>query len=141
SLEDYQHVHPAPGRVPGEWHVRFTPRRAGTYRVFGDFTPAATARGLYAHADIEVAAAGAQRETAATLQTDGAELKAAGYRFSLTTLGPAAKAGQPMDLRFAGVHRDGGEVPLEPVMDAYAHLVAFDPERSGFAHLHPVETD
>jgi len=27
------------------------------------------------------------------------------------------------------------------VMGAYAHLVAFDEARSGFAHLHPVETD
>jgi hypothetical protein len=29
---------------------------------------------------------------------------------------------------------------MEPVMDAYAHLVAFDRAASGFAHLHPVET-
>jgi len=32
-------------------------------------------------------------------------------------------------------------VPLEPVMGAFAHLVAFDETRSGFAHLHPMETD
>lgn len=30
---------------------------------------------------------------------------------------------------------------MEPVMGAYAHLVAFDAARSGFAHLHPNETD
>jgi len=30
---------------------------------------------------------------------------------------------------------------MEPVMGAYAHLVAFDDTRSGFAHLHPMETD
>ena len=29
---------------------------------------------------------------------------------------------------------------LFPVMAAYAHLVAFDPARTGFAHLHPMET-
>ena len=28
-----------------------------------------------------------------------------------------------------------------PVMDAYAHLVAFNVSRSGFAHLHPMQTD
>ncbi len=28
-------------------------------------------------------------------------------------------------------------MPLALVMDAYAHLVAFDRERGGFAHLHP----
>ena len=26
-------------------------------------------------------------------------------------------------------------------MDAYAHLVAFDETRSGFAHLHPMQSD
>jgi hypothetical protein len=26
-------------------------------------------------------------------------------------------------------------------MGAFAHLVAFDDQRSGFAHLHPVEAD
>ena len=32
-------------------------------------------------------------------------------------------------------------VPLEPVMGAFAHLVAFDRARSGFAHLHPAQAD
>jgi hypothetical protein len=32
-------------------------------------------------------------------------------------------------------------VPLEPVMGAFAHVVAFDPERNGFAHLHPLAGD
>jgi hypothetical protein len=40
-------------------------------------------------------------------------------------------------LIFSGREQDGGEVPLTIVMDAYAHLVAFDKGRSGFAHLHP----
>ena len=32
-------------------------------------------------------------------------------------------------------------MPLGPVMGAFAHLVAFDEARSGFAHLHPMEAD
>jgi hypothetical protein len=51
------------------------------------------------------------------------------------------RAGQPLDLRFAMARAGGGEVPLEPVMGAFAHLVAFDAARSGFAHLHPTESD
>jgi hypothetical protein len=40
------------------------------------------------------------------------------------------------------MHRDdGGYVVLQPVMGAFAHLVAFDEARSGFAHLHPGEVD
>ncbi len=51
TLGDYQHLHPEPGAKAGEWVFTHTPRRAGTYRVFADFTPAATARGLYSFAD------------------------------------------------------------------------------------------
>jgi len=32
-------------------------------------------------------------------------------------------------------------VTMGEVMGAFAHLVAFDRERTGFAHLHPQETD
>ncbi len=38
---------------------------------------------------------------------------------------------------FSGREVSGGDVPMTLVMDAYAHLVAFDAARSGFAHLHP----
>lgn len=55
----------------------------------------------------------------------------------MTRDGAAVKAGQPTTLVFAGRETSGGEVPMTLVMDAYAHLVAFDAQRSGFAHLHP----
>ena len=54
SLADYQHVHPEPTSRPGEWKFSFQPRFTGRYRVFADFTPVATARSLYANADVEV---------------------------------------------------------------------------------------
>src|SRR5690606_27193709 len=54
TLNDYQHLHPEPGAVAGEWTFTLTPRLAGAYRVFADFTPAATGRGLYASADFDV---------------------------------------------------------------------------------------
>jgi hypothetical protein len=44
-------------------------------------------------------------------------------------------------LQLAITHRDGGEVPLHLVMDSYAHVVAFDENRMGFAHLHPEENN
>jgi hypothetical protein len=42
------------------------------------------------------------------------------------------------------IHSAGAEkkpVPLKPVMGAFAHVVAFDEQRTGFAHLHPQQTD
>lgn len=137
TLSDYHHVHPEPGRRDGEWVFTLTPARAGTYRVFADFTPAATQRGLYASADFTVP--GVVPRVVVSANTTWQDR---GYNFALD-LPPLLRAGQPADLRFR-IESQGARkepVPLQPVMGAFAHLVAFDEARSGFAHLHPVETD
>jgi hypothetical protein len=143
TLADYQHVHPEP-RGKGEWSFAFTPRLPGEYRVFADFTPTATGRGLYASSDISVGPgnirdnASAARPTADLANT---VVQRDGYRFSLVPGNAALRVGQPIDLALRIERSDGGPVTLEPVMGAFAHLVAFDATRSGFAHLHPMETD
>jgi hypothetical protein len=133
TLADYQHVHPEPAGPAGEWTFSFTPARPGAYRIFSDFTPAATGRGLYASTDLMVGAGDAAAPAAARVE--------AALEFELRTTPQPVRAGQPLDLRFAVVRRGGGPVGLEPVMGAFAHLVAFDTARSGFAHLHPAEAD
>ena len=205
TLTDYQHVHPVPGRHPGEWEFQFDPRFGGLYRLFADFTPAATGRGLYASTDLTVtgpvgpvgdraarpavgpttkglAVSGpvgpggdrAARPTAGLTAEDLAvsgivgavgdrpdraaqpavgptteiNPKAAdstmvvvdGCRFTFASTAPL-RANRPADLVLSVTRPDGGRVPLEPIMGAFAHLVAFDEARSGFAHLHPNETD
>lgn len=136
TLSDYQHVHPEPGRRAGDWIFTLTPHRTGTYRVFADFTPAATARGLYASADFEVPGlvAHVSRSANSSVETGGLQ-----FLLESATLLQARK---PADLKFR-IRRTGGTGPirLEPIMGAFAHLVAFDEERSGFAHLHSQETD
>jgi hypothetical protein len=142
TLGDYQHLHPEPTRRPGEWAVEVTLRRSGVYRIFGDFTPAATGRGLYASVDLPVAppadAAPAGAEPASPGRPGRVVIRE-GHRFELEVVAPPARAARPFDLRFSIQRTEGGPVALEPVMGALAHLVAFDAERSGFAHLHPVE--
>lgn len=137
TLNDYQHVHPEPGRRAGEWVFTLTPQRAGTYRVFADFTPAATQRGLYASADFTVPG-----PVATVVREPNATAQAARFNFELVTP-PLFQAGKVADLKFRieSQGRDKVPVPLQPVMGAFAHLVAFDEARSGFAHLHPNETD
>jgi hypothetical protein len=139
SLEDYQHVHPAPGPRPGEWVFHFKPRFGGAYRFFADFTPVATNRGLYAEA--EMAVAGPPSPVAAGTQAPSWEARAGGYSFALSPASLPIRAGVPADLRLAVTRIAGGPVPLSPVMGAFAHLVAFDAARSGFAHIHPREAD
>jgi hypothetical protein len=156
SLADYQHVHPSPS-ARGEWAFSFVPRATGAYRIFADFTPAATARGLYASVDLNVSGAATAptldqvrdlRPSIAEIDRTAAKgkdlthgsVQRDGIVFALSTAQPP-RTGQPIDLRFAMRRLDGGNIPLEPVMGAFAHLVAFDQARSGFAHLHPAETD
>jgi hypothetical protein len=144
TLTDYQHVHPQPGNRPGEWIFSFTPKRAGLYRVFADFTPAATARGLYASADLEVRSEAERGETAAIEPSRLHEnwvYEDQGYRLTLQSSTGQIRAGRSVDLVFTVDRPEGDAVPLQPVMGAYAHLVAFDAGRSGFAHLHPTEID
>ena len=136
GLRDYQHVHPAPGRTPGDWEVGFTPHRAGRYRVFADFTPAATARGLYASAEFTVPGI-----PDAPPAADGWTCAADGLRYSLTPAAPIrARDVVTLTLTIESA-RAGAPVALEPVMGAYAHLVAFDQARTGFAHIHPQPAD
>jgi hypothetical protein len=136
SLRDYQHIHPVPGRVPGEWDFDLVPRRAGLYRLFADFTPSATGRGLYASAELPVPGQPdpPPAENNRVCEVDGWKL----------TLAPDASFRARVVVILALTVESAAErrpVRLEPVMGAFAHLVAFDAARSGFAHLHPQQAD
>jgi hypothetical protein len=133
TLRDYQHIHPLPGETTGDWTFTITPRLAGTYRVFADLMPVPTGRSLYTSADLPVTG-----EVAVNMNILSWDADVEGYRFKLTPASPI-HAGKGAELVFTVTRPDGAAVPLEPVMDAYAHLVAFDAGNSGFAHLHPKE--
>ncbi len=135
TLEDYQHVHPEPGQRPGEWGFTLTPQRAGVYRIFADFTPVATGRGLYGVVELNVPGS-----VARLARSPNFTYTIGGFEFTLAAAQPF-RAGQPIDLRFCVSQRGGGATQLQPVMGAFAHLVAFDEGRSGFAHLHPAQVD
>jgi len=135
TLSDYQHIHPEPGRRAGEWNFHMTPLRPGLYRVFADFTPAATARGLYGVAEFTVPGAVARVARETNTAFDVGDL-----HFVLSAA-QDYRARQPLDLRFTVSRQGGAPLILQPVMGAFAHLVAFDEERSGFAHLHPKQSD
>lgn len=134
TLRDYQHLHPEPGDRPGEWVFAHTPEHGGAYRVFADFTPAATGRGLYSFAEYTAAGEPGAEWRAPAL---GEEVEREGYVLRLDSEKGAVKAGAPGGLVFSIRAKDGAPVPMQPVMGAYVHTTAFDEARSGFAHLHP----
>ena len=138
ALEDFHHPEARPGAGPGTWLFFFVPRGGGPYRVFADFTPAATEREMYASADLPVngtrLGSDLNRRSALAVRP-GAAAARDGYRF---TLGPSISpvyARQPLVLVFRAERIGGGMVPLLPVRGAFVHLVAFDQARTGFVNL------
>lgn len=133
SLEDYHHIHPEPIGLSGQWLFRFTPRKTGTYQVFAQMVPARTKKHVVAQHEIYVPGP----STAPHPQTKQMA-NAEGYLFELSL-----KPGQPTTRRMHDVTlqitRENGEaVQLEPLMGAYAHMIAFDENLTGLAHLHPI---
>lgn len=136
SLEDYKHIHPQAGAGPGEFIFGFTPEREGTYTVFLDFIPLQTSRRALVKADLQVT--GNQmpplpRSAQLVSEVDG-------YSFRLVTEAPI-KAGLEQNFQLEVKSTDGSPLQFSPVMDSYAHLVAFEPTRKGFAHFHPLNPD
>jgi hypothetical protein len=145
TLGDYQHIHPEPTRYAGEWSFVFSPTRSAVYRVFADFTPVVTGRSLYASSDLkverDVTARPPDEHVSDAALHPSQDYERDGLHFSLAPSAQPLRAGQAVDLTFTVTRADGGAVALEPVMGAFAHLVAFDSGRSGFAHLHPSQAD
>lgn len=141
ALMDYHHVHPQPTREPGRWVFQFTPRYGGIYRVFADFTPAATGLSLYANTELTVTGAPPEAAAVSAAHRPSWQTEVAGHRFEFEPATGWIKAGEMADLTLRIYRPDGGEVPLRPVMDAFAHVVAFDEGRTGFAHMHPLQSD
>ena len=138
TLTDYQHVHPVPADSPGGWAFTFTPRAGGNYRLFADFVPVATGVELYAWADLTVSGPPAKPAPASR---ENWTAESGGYRFALTPGSLPIRAGKIEDLTLVTERIGGGPVKLEVIMDAFAHLVAFDEQRSGYGHMHPLEVD
>ena len=134
SLNDYQHLHPEATTEPGVFGFEFTPTRHGVYRVYADFMPRATGRGLYAGSVLVVPGQPLAPEPAESLSSESG-----GCRFVLIPSSHPVRINETVTLFLEMARIGGGKPDLELIMDAYAHMVAFDFEGQGFAHLHPQE--
>lgn len=141
SLQDYQHIHPEPAGPKGHFRFEITPGRAGTYQVYLDFIPLINNRRTLLAASFNVAGEPpAGPDPVEKRLTATAHTAAGAHQFELSLDVNALRTGEPMALE---LKRTGGTVEapdFELVMGAYAHLVAFEADRIGFAHLHPINT-
>ena len=134
SLEDYHHLHPESEDMGRVFRFDFSPKNGGKYTAYAEVVPKRTRRQLIATNVLNVEGTVEKkdfyRKTNDIQQT---------LRFELEEVPEKLKINQ--DYRFTLKVRDktGNKVPLETIMGAKAHMVAFDAEQRGFAHMHPIE--
>lgn len=141
GLGDYHHEHPVPTTTPGEYAFVFTPRKTAPYRIWADLVPIAT--GVQEMPFVDLPSSGKP------VPITGAESRytsmAGGYQFELTFGGsdkrlPMAQQTRTMAVTVKDTHGDP-VTNLEPVMNAFAHLVGFYSDYQTVVHLHPTGGD
>jgi Heavy metal binding domain len=134
SLTDYHHEHPLPTRNPGEYSFSFTPAKPGSYRVWADLRPNPLGLQEYAVTDIPATT------SPEPLRNRTVSLKATveGLNCELIFPQKTIQVARPALTRLRVTTADGqGFDQLEPVMGAFAHLVAFNEDYKTVMHLHP----
>lgn len=135
SLEDYHHVHPEAEGMEGTYQFDFTPARAGAYRVFTEIVPLRSRRQAIAYSEIEVPGE-AQKATFA----QSTQYEVNGVQFELVGIPDEIETGRDYRFELQVMDQEGRAVALETVMGAKGHMVAFDSEGTGFAHMHPIDS-
>lgn len=141
SLSDYHHENPVATTTPGEYVFSFTPAKTAPYRIWAHLIPYATGTPEWPTVDLPSSGeAGSPGETenrfTATVE---------GYRFELALdRGNHIPliAGQTRNL-FITVSDSAGQPvkTLEPLMNAFAHVVGFYGDYRTVVHLHPTGGD
>lgn len=135
SLEDYHHVHPESDGFDGHYHFSFKPERGGDYRVFTEVVPNRSRRQAIATGSLSVEGEVRQPQFEASTES-----RVDGLDFKLTSVPEKLKAGRDYQFGLTVYDSTGTPAALEEVMGARGHLVAFDGEGKGFAHMHPLES-
>lgn len=132
DLTGYQHLHPV--LAGGTWTVPVTFSKPGPYRLYTDGLPMAadgTVTPVVLSTTLTVAGAYDPQAIPAPMAVSTVD----GYTVRLDQQG--APAGQAAPLTFA-VSKEGRPVSdLEPYLDSFAHLTAFQSGTLAYEHLHP----
>ena len=130
DLTGFQHLHPEQAG-DGTWTIRVRLDKAGSYRLFADFSHEDEAQTLAT--DLRVDGRSELEplpDPQATAVSDG------GYDVRLDA--GSARPGAEADLRFT-ITKDGHAVHTEPYLGAGGHLVALRDGDLAFLHVHPTE--
>ena len=134
ALTDYHHEHPVGSDKPGEYRFKFKPRFGGPYYVWADLLPLATKVQEYSKTEVKVKGTPdkPRNNTNTSAEVDG-------YKFTWTVEGnKPLRTGASAEVKVRVTGPDGQPFKqLEPVMGAYAHMVAFPTNLESVTHVHP----
>lgn len=134
TLTDYHHQHPTPGQKPGEYTFTFTPNTDNNYRIWLDIVPVG-GKQEYVIADLK----GKNLKNPPVKKTLSSRAEVEGYQFELQFDKVPLHVNQ---MRTGTVTiKDKDNKPfsqLEPVMGAFAHIVAFGEDYKTILHIHPM---
>jgi hypothetical protein len=135
TLTDYQHIHPTSTDKPGIYQFEWTPTNANHYRLWADLTPLCTNQQEYIRIDLGDLSQGPQEATKAVNSTQTVN----GLTYTLSFDAPKLISGKPVmgkvTVKDAKGHLFTG---LEPIMGAFAHIVAMNEDFETIAHVHPM---
>ena len=133
TLTDYHHVHPLPDKNTGEYSFSFTPNKKGDYRIWADVIPIATGKEEYIIADLK----GKEEAKASIEKKSSNKVTVDGLKFELSFDQELKIGGQAMGK--VKITKDKKLVTnLQPIMGAFAHIVAFNEDRESIVHIHPM---
>jgi hypothetical protein len=132
DLTGFEHLHSALA-ADGTWTVRVRPAKAGSYRVFTQFT------GLPAGEPVSLVLSWPLTVTGPTapqvpLPDPATTTQVAGYTLTVTG---HSQVGRDSALTITVTRHGHPVTSLQPYLGTYAHLTAFHEGDLGFAHLHP----
>ncbi|MGN6670764.1 MAG: hypothetical protein ACTHJ4_04425 [Candidatus Nucleicultricaceae bacterium] len=138
SLTDYQHVHPEPTAEKGIYQFDWTPKNEGAYRLWVDVVPLKTGQEEYIRAELETVGTSSKRiEKIISLSE-----KVGDNGYTLSFDAESLKKGQAVMGTIKVVDAEGHDFKaLEPIMGAYAHIVAINEDFETIAHVHPMGED
>ncbi|MDB6076191.1 MAG: hypothetical protein JWO89_3831, partial [Verrucomicrobiaceae bacterium] len=137
SLGDYHHEHPVPTSIPGEYVFSFTPQKTSPYRIWADIVPVTTGTQELPFVDLPSSGTGGPIKNKASTFTS----TAGGLTFVVSLSNGnhvPPRAEQVCSLNVTITEADGKlTARLEPVMNAFAHLVGFYDDYNTVVHVHP----
>lgn len=133
SLTDYHHEHPQPTDTPGDYSFEFTPTKPGTYYAWADVRPLPL--GLQEYDKTLIPGTG-EPEPVTDKQTRLVS-DSEGFHFELSLGSDEIKVGKVTTAKLRITKGGKGFTQLEPVMNAFAHLVGFNENGDTVIHMHP----